>query len=440
MAMRKPELIVVVLVALLAAAAPAFAEIGALDDVPAATLLLPHFSIDLNNPVGQTTLLSINNASESPAIARVTLWTDLSIPTLAFNVFLTGFDVYTLNLRDLFTTGATPQTSHNQTFISPRGLFSVTTNPISGVGPGSVSCNGQLPLPALPAGHLAHIRAAHTGQPSPIFGGLCSGVEFGDNVARGYVTVDNMNFCSQEQPTAAGYFIAGGLGAANNLNQLWGDYFYVDPSQNFAQGEMLVHLEASSALGAGNYTFYRRYSGGSDQREGLATTWASRFLNGGVFTGGTDLVVWRDSKRSINPFSCALPFPGPFPLSHTQVLAFDEQENPDVPFVPPYFPPPPPSGVLPFPWESNRTRVGGPDFPVAFNFGWIYMNLNTAVAGSQVPFEPVAQSYLVGIHSAEGRFSVGYGGLSFDNVTDPAGASFVTVPQCDGFPDPNGCF
>jgi hypothetical protein len=96
--------------------------------------------------------------------------------------------------------------------------------------------------------------------------------------------------------------------------------------------------------------------------------------------------------------------------------------------------------VLPFPWESNRTRVGGPDFPVAFNFGWIYMNLNTAVAGSQVPFEPVAQSYLVGIHSAEGRFSVGYGGLSFDNVTDPAGASFVTVPQCDGFPDPNGCF
>jgi hypothetical protein len=438
--MRKLDLSILVLVAGLVAGAPAFAEIGALDDVPAATLLLPHFSVDLDNPGGLTTLISINNASEAPAIAHVTVWTDLSIPTLAFNVFLTGFDVYTLNLRDLFTGGMTPLTSHNQTSISPRGAFSITTNPVSGVGPGSVSCNGQLPLPPLPAQHIAHLRAAHTGQASPIFGGLCSGVEHGDNVARGYVTVDSANFCTLDQPTGVGYFIAGGLGAASNLNQLWGDFFYVDPDNNFAQGEMLVHLEASDALGAANYTFYRRYSGGADQREGLASTWASRFLNGGAFSGGTELIAWRDSKRTIFPFSCALVAPAPYPLGHSQVVSFDEEENPDIPIPPPFFPPLPPGNNNPFPWEANRTRVGGPDFPVAVPFGWIYMNLNTAVPGSQVPFEPLTQSYVMALHSASGRFSVGYGGLSFDNVTDPAAATNLILPECDGPPDPPGCF
>lgn len=293
------------------------------------------------------------------------------------------------------------------------------------MGPGSTSCNGQLPLPPLPAGHIAHLRAAHTGQPSAFYGGLCSGAAHGDNVARGYVTVDSVNFCTLDPPTGVGYFIAGGFGAANNLNQLWGDYFYVDPDDNFAQGEMLVHLEASNALGAGNYTFYRRYSGGSDQREGLATTWATRFLNGGPFTGGTELIVWRDSKRTISPFSCALAAPAPFPLGHQQVVAFDEQENPDV-SVPPFFPPLPPH--FPFPWEANRTPVGSFDLPVPTSFGWIYMNLNHPVPGSQVPFEPLTQNYVGTLHSAQGRFSVGYGGLSFDNVTDPALATNETLP------------
>ena len=92
-----------------------------------------------------------------------------------------------------------------------------------------------------------------------------------------------MNFCTLDFPGDTGYFIAGGLGAANNLNQLWGDYFYVNNAENFAQGETLVHLEASGALGAGNYTYYRRYSGGSDQREGMGSHWEMwAFVMGGM--------------------------------------------------------------------------------------------------------------------------------------------------------------
>ena len=439
----KKTAVCIALVGLLALGGQAIAEIGTIDDVPAATLLLPYFAVDLNDPLALTTLFSINNASAAPAIAHVTLWTDLSVPTLDFNVYLTGYDVVTFNLRDLFTTGTVPQTEHvnDADPISPVGIFSLVTNPISGVGPGSTSCNGQLPLPALPGVLLDHIRAAHTGQGSPVvFGGLCSGVDFGDNIARGYITIDSVNFCTLDFPGDTGYFIAGGLGAANNLNQLWGDYFYVNNAENFAQGETLVHLEASAALGAANYTYYRRYSGGSDQREGMGSTFAVRYNDGGAFDGGTSLVVWRDAKRTIFPFSCALTAPAPYPLGQTQIVIFDEDENPDVPESSPFSPAVPGSSLLPFPWETQSTQVNGPDFPIPFNFGWLYLNLNSAVAGSQVPFEPLMQNWVTAVMDANGRFSVGFDAIQLDNVTDPATASNVSLPICDGAPDPAGCF
>ncbi|MFN7959704.1 MAG: hypothetical protein U0002_00365 [Thermoanaerobaculia bacterium] len=439
----KKTVLGIALLGLLALGGQAIAEIGTIDDVPAATLLLPYFEVDLDNANGVTTLFSINNASAAPAIAHVTLWTDLSVPTLDFNVFLTGYDVVTFNLRDLFTNGTVPRTSHNQTSISPRGIYSLTTNPISGVGPGSTSCNDQLPLPALPATLLDHIRSAHTGQPSPVvFGGLKSAFDHDDNVARGYITIDNANFCTLRFPDSCstGYFIAGGNGDANNINQLWGDYFYVDSDQNFAQGETLVHIEASNTLGAGNYTFYRRYcANGEDQREGLSSTFAVRFLNGGAFDGGTSLLCWRDSKRSINPFSPALPYPNPFPLSQNQIVIFDEAENPDVPASSPFSPPVPGTSVIPCPWEATRVHVGGDDFPVPFNFGWLYLNLNNAVAGSQVPFEPIMQNWVSVVMDANGRFSVGFDAIQLDDVTDPAAASDVSLPVCDGAPDPPAC-
>ena len=37
---------------------------------------------------------------------------------------------------------------------------------------------------------------------------------------------------------------AGGLGRATDQNVLWGDYFRVDPQNNFSTGDQLVRLEA----------------------------------------------------------------------------------------------------------------------------------------------------------------------------------------------------
>src|SRR6202034_4755931 len=57
-----------VLVGALALAAPMSAVICTIDAVPAASLLLPYFEVDLSNPNGLTTLFSLNNAAASAAL------------------------------------------------------------------------------------------------------------------------------------------------------------------------------------------------------------------------------------------------------------------------------------------------------------------------------------------------------------------------------------
>src|SRR6185436_3213106 len=117
------------LVGLLAFATQAHAVPGTIDDVPAATLLLPYFEVDLDDPFGVTTLFSINNASSTAQLAHVTVWTDWSIPVLDFDVYLTGYDIQNFNLRDILVEGLLPQTGPGTTAAanepgSPLGSYS----------------------------------------------------------------------------------------------------------------------------------------------------------------------------------------------------------------------------------------------------------------------------------------------------------------------------
>src|ERR1700692_2170911 len=125
------------------AAAPAMAVICTIDAVPAATLLLPYFEVDLSNPNGLTTLFSINNASATAVLAHVVIRSDLSVEVLAFNVYLPGYDVQTINLRDIIVNGNLPQTASAgqdpTDTISPKGSLSPDIN--------FASCTGQLPPP-----------------------------------------------------------------------------------------------------------------------------------------------------------------------------------------------------------------------------------------------------------------------------------------------------
>ena len=66
--MRK-TCVAVALLALAALATPTSAEICTIDDVPAATLLLPYFEVNLGDGRGITTLFSVNNASASAFVS-----------------------------------------------------------------------------------------------------------------------------------------------------------------------------------------------------------------------------------------------------------------------------------------------------------------------------------------------------------------------------------
>jgi hypothetical protein len=393
------------------------------DVVPAATLLLPYFEVDLGSTNGVTTLFSVNNASATAILAHVVVWSDLSVPVLDFNIYLTGYDVQTMNMRDILA-GALPRTASDgqdpTDTISPHGLFSQDIN--------FASCSGLLPAPQLPAFFVDHLRLSLTGQSSPFLGNRCAGRNLGDNIARGYVTVDTVNNCTLRFPGDPGYFGPGGTGDATNQNVMWGDFFYVNPGQNFAQGESLVHIEASATNPetsvAGEYTFYGRYVNwqATDNREPLATNFGARYANGGAFTGGTDLVVWRDSKVNQQPFTCPAVFgvrPPWYPLGQEGIVIFDEEETPEVPQTFPVSPQPPTNSVTPFPAEAQRTAVGGADFPVPFDFGWLYLNLNTTVAaaGANPPEDPAAaQAWVVTVMDADGRFSVGFDALRLDSA------------------------
>jgi hypothetical protein len=443
------------LAGLLAWGAPLAAEICTIDDVPAATLLLPYFEVDLSNNnvnTGINTLFSINNASASAAVAHVTFWTDQSIPTLDFDVYLTGYDVQTISVRDIFNgvlprtadAGADPgDTVSPNDGISNKGPLSQDINFPGSSGP----CVAAYTNPVLDSTRITNLRAAHTGQNAPAYGG-CLGANYGDNIARGYVTVDSVTQCNLLFPSSATYF-SGGI--ADNRNILWGDYFYVNSAQNFASGETLVHVEACPSPSVGNgaghcpfapgqYTFYGRYAAvaGQDQREPLATTFASRYINGGTFNGGTDLIVWRDSKTiptGINgPYNCnAADGPAWFPLNQTDVVAFDESENPqDLCFTGDVVSPPQGGAQTCFPLEAQRVSLAGgnvigsnptPSSP----FGWIYLNLNTTVSGVNYPAAnpAIAQAWVETTMDADGRFEVGFDAIQLDSACAPSNVVFI---------------
>lgn len=431
-------------VLLLASAIPVGAELCSTDAVPAATLLVPYFEVDLENPDCVTTLFSINNAWPEATVAHVTFWTDWSQPTLDFDVFLTGYDVVTVNVRDVFL-GNLPITADLQSdasdLISPNGGNPTWDGDIT-------SCESFFPFfqnPMIVGEALDRLVNGHLGRPIASAGGACMGQNHGDGWARGYITIDDARRCSLEFPSDAGYF--GGLDpVATNDNQLWGDYYIADPPSGYAFGESLVHIEAfdgfTSASTPSGYTFYGRYSvGGLDNREPLATAHAARYLNGGPFSGGTDLFVWRDSTTAnTNTFYSCDTGPDWYPLNETEVVAFNEQEDAvqlclgDGRVI--ISPPPVLEDPACFPLETQRVAFGTGDLASPFDFGWVFLNLNFDDVGvtADVDFGSsgtLSQSYVAVAHNASGLFQVGMQSVQLSHACEDASLSVVATGTID---------
>jgi uncharacterized repeat protein (TIGR01451 family) len=350
-----------------------------IDAVPAATLLFPYFEVDLDDPTGATTLISINNAKAAPQLAQVTIWTDWGIPSMSFTVSLTGFAVQTLNLRDIVANGVIP-----------------------GAGAGG-GCPSLAVAGVLPASLVSHLQAWHTGQPSPTLG-TCAAPPRASNLATGYITVDAVNYCTSANPTSPGYFVAGGTGVASDENVLWGDFFLVNNDEFQADGDPAVHIRAVPNTFKNHYSFYSSFVAGSgaDDRQPLGTSYASRYLSGGLFDGGTHMLIWRDAKVA-HPTALAC---GQEPARMSLAgVVYNETEQ-AVPLGP---------STDMAPWSTQKMQLGGSDTPLPFSFGWIQLDLwhtGSALNGD------VAQGWVTTVMSAQKRFSVGLRAIRLDSACD----------------------
>ena len=408
---------------------PAGAEMCTVDVVPAATLLAPYFEVDLDNPGGRNTLITIHNTRPEPALAKVTLWTDYSIPSVWFDVYLTGFDVVRFDLGDAFHNGNIPITADLQSDpdddISPAG-----SPPWDGSFP---NCENIFPFfqnPVLGPFYLERLRSGHTGQGISSLGGECIGSAQGDNIARGYVTIDHTVRCELLAPHEPGYF-GGAQPVASNENALWGEWSLFDPAGATSVTESLVHIEADPNFDAAStptgYTFYGRFTqgdGGNDHREPLGTVWAARYLNGGGFSGGTDLLVWRDSTSSIVPDSIPCEsFPDWYPLNEQAVTCWSEEEDvislcgPDK------------TDPTCFPLETQRVHLGVGDLAPLWDYGWCSVDLDVpgdSFAGD-VDFPAgggdTTQSWVGSINTASGNVAVGLGALQAGHACDDPGTA-----------------
>ena len=384
---------------------------------PAATLLLPYFDVNTVNPQEGTTFFTITNVTPLPQIARVTLWTDVAFPVVTFNIFLTGYDVQSINLADVVMLGriAEPGTSSNSG-VGARSAGN-DANPLID----TTAC-GKLP-DRLPPEVLADVRSALTLGRTTACGNAPVGFPHEDRHAIGYATIDVVRNCGSAMPVDPGYFESEIL----YDNVLIGDYQQVDGLNNFAQGNTLVHIRAipegglsGSAQTNFRRTFYSRLQNGgtADRRQPLPSTFAARWIDGGVGELITSLKIWRESVTSATA-GCAVGDNAG--MSFPDFVRFDEEENPtalryDCPFE--CYEPRWPVAVV------DRLDAGGawwdvlPPNPTDALAGWLYLNLHNR-NGQHLPDEAATQSWVVVSFRAEGRYSVDFDATSLGNGCSP---------------------
>jgi hypothetical protein len=362
-----------------AAAGPALAQLPDCSPrtEPAATLLVPYVAVDLDKPNGHTTLVAIGNAAPQATLARITLWTDMAVPTLAFDVALAPDAVQTLNLRDVF----------NGVLPAGTGGFSF---------PG---CSDPLARPALGPAALARLRARHTGAPDPDEG-RCHARDHGDRQrVVGFLTADAMNRCPAPSatPLDSGYFVAGGSGAASNANVLYGDFFLVDPAEGFAQANLAAHLVADPERYLSS--FYAPLNGDSaDQRAPLGFRHRARYAVGGGFEAATDLILFGLSDDS-EPLNCGPPPTDISTLGCPPFLRFTMRGESGAP-----------ASVLTPPLRAITAiyRLGTPLLPVPAPFGVVDVEVFSQGFCLGVPQTPyLLSSWVLPLQSAAGRYSVG---------------------------------
>lgn len=389
---------------------------------PAATLLLPYFRV---NTTDLNTIFTIVNTSPNAQIAHITVWTDWSFPVLDFNVYLTGYDVQGLSLRDIIFNGViaptatagvagttdtgsttsgtglspygdlgTQPTAVNPNFAGPSGSAAIACSNLPGsIGPTLTTAiqnaliNGTYVIPGIAESCTSAQRV-----------GTAAGVDalHPANTAVGYVTIDVANKCSLLLPTNVNYFRTDILFD----NVLTGDFETFDASaaSNYAGGTPLVHIRAIPEGGAAGvlpaaigeavtnlpYTFYSRYQSVGlgedprlaviDRRQPLPAQFAARFTEGGGLS--TSFNIWREGVTGNT--TCANASLNAA-LTIAEIVRFDEHENFRTFSGAGGVSPSTPTGSRLN--EASRVPVNNAVFPVQPTTagdvgGWMYLNLD----------------------------------------------------------------
>lgn len=341
---------------------------------PAATLLVPYFEVDITSARWADTLLSVVNTGRHPQIVNATVWTDWGYPVLTFDVWLGGYDVYSLSIYDLLAGGRLPVRRSRPA----QGARSIETNP-GFAEDADLRCSelAESIEPEL----LEDVQSALT---TGVTGGVPRRVGNPHDYPRGYITLDVVSTCSDTLPDDARYF-----SEILYDNVLTGDVILTrreelgDPYAAYP----MVHIRAIPEGGpAGQaapsslpFTFYDLYTPDSarklDRRQPLPSLFASRYLSGPQLIS-TDFLVWREPRTGRRPAD----YTRNANMTFTEIVRFDERENTML-----YYPSCQilctgiPDPTLPV---SSRVSVDDPsvippDFSGTSDLGgWLYMNLS----------------------------------------------------------------
>jgi hypothetical protein len=115
---------------------------------------------------------------------------------------------------------------------------------------------GGDPKKVLATAEIEHLAAAASGQRSPK-DSLFYSTEVRPDLEVGYVTLRTQG---------------------NRPDALWGDWFNVDVAGNLARGDVLVNIDRSTGC------------------PGLCQRHLLRYLSGGGFDGGTEVIIWRENQ------------------------------------------------------------------------------------------------------------------------------------------------
>lgn len=370
--------------------------------LPAATLLLPYFEVDLTSSGGTTTRLSITNVTNVPRIAHVTLWTDRAYPVIGFNIYLTGYDLQVIDLYDVIAAGVVASPTGTGTAPVRRGRFS---DPNPQLDP-CVSFPGLLPPE-----YITRMRDAFT---TGRIRDVCGLVGSQHNDAIGYATIDVIGTCAPTGVAEREYWTR----HLRYDNVLVGDYEIVTPNRELAQGGPLVHIRAIPEGGTPELrraapvtfdagfgrTFYGRHQPADaprlDGRQPLPARFAARWIQGGPNQFRTALKIWRESAvRADAP--CAA-FARNDDLAATEIVRFDENENAAgaVPISRLIVTDPPLSRLDPVSITSVADTDVYPQLTNGATAGWLALNLDMEPNDGEV-----AQSWVISSMSAGDDFS-----------------------------------